>query len=72
MSRIPLLGKLVGYAGRLRFPYLFALTLVMFLVDLGLPDLVPFADEILLGLITVLLGAWRKRRGGEETENPKS
>jgi hypothetical protein len=64
--RVPLLGRLLGYAGRLRFPYLFALTLVVFLVDLGVPDLVPFADEILLGLLTVLLGAWRKRRGGEE------
>lgn len=64
--RVPLLGRLLGYAGRLRFPYLFALTLVVFLVDLGVPDLVPFADEILLGLLTVLLGAWRKRRGDEE------
>ena len=72
MLRVPLLGKLLAYAGRLRFPYLFALTLVVFLVDVGLPDLVPFADEILLGLLTVLLGAWRKRHDGEELESPKT
>jgi len=69
--RVPLVGRLLGFAGRLRFPYLFALTLVIFLVDLGLPDLMPFADEILLGLLTVLLGAWRKRRDGNEAGAPK-
>ena len=30
--------------------------------DLFLPDLIPFVDEILLGLSTLLLAAWRRRR----------
>jgi hypothetical protein len=53
-----LIGKL---ATRLRFPQLFAATAVIFLVDLLIPDLIPFADELLLGLLTVLLGMWRQK-----------
>lgn len=56
----PLLGPLLAFAGRLRFPTLFLGTLALFLVDLVVPDLVPFADEILLGLGTLLLSAWKK------------
>jgi len=56
-------GPVAAWAGRLRFPWLFALTAVVFVVDLIVPDVIPFADEILLGLVTVLLGSWRKRRG---------
>jgi hypothetical protein len=53
----------MSYASRLRFPKLFVLTAVLFLLDLIFPDIIPFADEILLGLIILLLGSLRKRRG---------
>jgi hypothetical protein len=36
--------------------------LTLFGVDLLVPDAIPFVDEILLGLGTVLLGSLRKRR----------
>ncbi|MFQ5828992.1 MAG: DUF6116 family protein [Candidatus Methylomirabilia bacterium] len=52
-------------APRLRFPHLFVLTAILFLLDLLIPDLVPFADEILLGLATLLLGSWKKRKQTE-------
>lgn len=52
----------VRYASRLRFPYLFLATAILFVGDLIFPDLVPFADEILLGLLTALFGTWRRRR----------
>ncbi len=55
---------LLRFLSRLRFPWLFAVTIVLFLVDLVVPDVVPWADEILLGLLTLLLGAWRKQRRG--------
>jgi hypothetical protein len=61
-TRPVLLGWLVSRAARLRFPKLFALSAVLFAVDLVLPDLIPFADEILLGLATALLGTWRRRK----------
>jgi hypothetical protein len=55
-------GALLNWAGQLRFPYLLGLTALLFVVDLVVPDFVPFADEILLGLATVVFGTWRKRR----------
>ena len=48
-------------ASRLRFPQLFGLFAALFFFDLIVPDLVPFADEILLGLGTALFGLWRER-----------
>jgi hypothetical protein len=56
-----LVGLLVGYLGRLRFPYLLAVTALLLAVDLVVPDVIPLVDEILLGLLTVVLAAWRKR-----------
>lgn len=56
----PLLGPLLAFAGRLRFPTLFMITAGLFLIDVIIPDFVPFADEILLGLGTLLLSSWRK------------
>jgi hypothetical protein len=52
------------YASRLHFPKLFALAGLVFLVDLFFPDTIPFVDEILLGLITLLLGSLKKSKGG--------
>jgi hypothetical protein len=48
------------FAGRLRFPQLFLFTAGLLALDLLIPDLIPFMDELLLGLITLLLGMWRK------------
>lgn len=52
------------FAGRLRFPTLFLFTAALFTVNVFVPDPLPFVDEILLGLATLLLGSW-KRRGSE-------
>lgn len=61
----PMVLALVGWASRLRFPWLFAVTATLFVLDLLVPDFVPLADEILLGLATLLLGSWKRRRGGK-------
>jgi hypothetical protein len=50
------------FAAGLRFPTLFGLVAGLFLLDLVIPDLIPFADEILLALGTLLLASLRKRR----------
>lgn len=49
-------------APRLRFPQLFVLTAGLFLLDLAIPDLLPFVDELVLGLATLLLGAWKAKK----------
>ena len=57
-----LLGWLVSRAAQLRFPKLFLLTAALFALDLVVPDFIPFADELLLGLATALLASWRSRK----------
>lgn len=54
-------------ASRLKFPQAFGVFLALFLFDLVFPDFVPFVDEILLGLGTVVFGLWRERVGGAAT-----
>ena len=45
----------------LRFPALFLLLLALTLLDLLVPDVLPFVDEIVLALLTTILGLWRDR-----------
>lgn len=45
----------------LRFPVLLLLAAVLFVVDLLTPDPLPFIDEILFALVTLLLARVRKR-----------
>ena len=56
----PLTGPFLAFAARLRFPTLFWITAGIFLVDLLVPDFIPFADEILLGLATLILSNLQK------------
>ena len=53
---------ILQYLRRLKFPWLFAVTAALFGIDLVVPDVIPFADELLLGAMTLLLGAWRTRK----------
>lgn len=64
-----MIGWLTAYAARLRFPTLFAIVSVIFLIDLFVPDLIPFADEVLLGLLTVLLGTLRSEKARRESRS---
>lgn len=54
-------SRIVGdVTSRLKFPQLLAITAALFVLDLFVPDLVPFVDEILLGLATALFALWRE------------
>ena len=61
-STIP--AAISAFAARLRFPQLFLLTAALFVLDLLIPDLIPLADEVLLGLLTMLFGTWRRDSSG--------
>ncbi|MBI2399136.1 MAG: hypothetical protein HYV17_15230 [Xanthomonadales bacterium] len=50
----------LAFLSRLRFRTLFVLTATIFLVDLLVPDFIPFVDEILLGALTLLFSAWKR------------
>ncbi len=58
------------WAGSLRFKQLFLLTLLLFIVDVAILDPAPFLDEVLLGLLTLLLGSIRKKT--DDKKNRKS
>ena len=54
-------GVIGAFLGRLRFPQLFAVAAGLFVLDLFIPDLIPFLDEIFLGLLSAMLAAWKSR-----------
>jgi len=58
----PLLAVMLGWLGRLRHPYLFAIAGLVFLVDLAVPDFVPFVDEIVLAAITAWIGSRKSKK----------
>lgn len=57
----PLLSPLLRWLGKLSHPRLFLVIGALFLVDLAIPNFVPW-DDILLGLGTLLLANWKKRK----------
>jgi len=57
----PVAGGLLRFAATLRFPTLFAVTAGLFLLDLLVPDMIPFVDELLLGLAALLFASIRRR-----------
>jgi len=50
-----------GWVSALRSWQLFVLVVVAFVIDLLVPDPIPFIDEFLLGGITLLLWRWKQR-----------
>ncbi len=55
---------------RLRSSQLLMLLTGLFLLDLFIPDPIPFIDEIILGLLTLLVARW-KSRPQPEAPSPK-
>lgn len=47
---------------RLKYPWLLGITIAVLLIDLLIPDFVPFIDEIFLATMTAMLALWRERR----------
>lgn len=60
MNRL-FLAPFFNWARKLKHPTLFKLVAAIFLVNVFLPDPIPFIDEILLGLGTLLLANWKDR-----------
>jgi hypothetical protein len=61
-KRFTPLAWLMAHVARLRQPQLFLLAGGVFLADLLIPDVIPFVDEILLGIVTAILGSWRRKK----------
>ena len=62
-------SKVISYLESLRFPVLLLVAIVLFVVNIFVPDALPFVDEILLALIAAIL-ARLKRRPGQTGRTP--
>jgi hypothetical protein len=58
-------ARLLGYLESLRFPWLLLVTLVLFLLNLLIPDALPFVDEILLALVAAVLARFKRKQPRE-------
>jgi len=68
----PLLLPLFSWARKLRYPTLFKITAAAFAISFLWPfDPIPFIDEIVLGLGTLLLANWKSRKAPEAIDAPR-
>lgn len=51
---------MVRWASRRRFPVLLGITAALLVLNLLVPDPVPFLDELVLALGAALLASWRR------------
>ena len=66
LTRGGLTAIILRWASGLRFPWLFLLTAGLFAANLLVPDALPLADEILMGLVALLLASLRKKPDPEQ------
>ncbi|MCH7695768.1 MAG: hypothetical protein IIB73_05650 [Proteobacteria bacterium] len=69
MSPTSLNGVFLAFANQLKFKYLFFLVTGLFVIDLFVPDMIPLIDEIILGLLTIILANWKKEKAQEKQGN---
>ncbi len=68
MNSILIIEAFLKNANQLRFRNLFFLVMSLFLVDLLVPDFIPFIDEIILGLLAIILANWKKERNQDKED----
>ena len=62
MNSIPIIETFLKNANQLKFKNLFFLVISLFIIDLLVPDFIPYIDEIILGLLAIILANWKKER----------
>lgn len=60
----------LNHARTLEHPVLFKWICVIFLLNLVIPDPLPFVDELLMGLATLYLGTRKRKPGSSDTSSP--
>lgn len=66
MNSISPPGLLTEFVNRLKFKNLFILITVLLIIDLLIPDMIPMLDEIILGILAVILGNLKKKTSVEK------
>ncbi len=68
MATLPslILAAVTERLTQLRFPTLFLALAGIFLIDLVIPDFIPFVDEVLLGVATLIVASLTRHRDNAE------
>lgn len=66
-----LFGPIQRFLERRRFPTLFLILAGLFGANLFIPDPIPFIDEMIMLVVTVIVGAFRERRGASAGDSDK-
>ncbi len=69
MNPSVLIASFLSFANKLKFKNLFFIVIGLFIVDLVLPDFIPFIDEIILGLLAIILANWKEDRKQKKEGN---
>ena len=62
----PIINRFMKFANELKFTKLFILICFLFIINLFIPDFIPFLDEILLGLFAVILAKIKNQKKLED------
>ena len=68
MNPSSLMTMFLAFANDLKFKNLFLIISALFVADLLVPDFIPLFDEIVLGLLAIILANWKKERRLENDE----
>ena len=66
MTPASMIEMFLKNANQLRFRNLFFIVITLFFVDLLIPDFIPLVDEIILGLLAIILANWKKERNQDK------
>ncbi len=69
MKTTSLVSLFLAFANQLKFKNLFLIIISLFVLDLFVPDFIPLIDEIILGLLAIILANWKKDRKQEKEGN---
>ncbi len=62
MNPNSLISLFLAFANQLKYKYLFLLVISLFVIDLLVPDFIPMIDEIILGLLAIILANWKREQ----------
>jgi hypothetical protein len=66
MNPSVLIAAFLSFANTLKFKNLFFIIICLFVINLFVPDFIPFIDEIILGLMAIILANLKKERQQEK------
>jgi len=69
MKSNSLISLFLAFANELKFRSLFLVVISLFVIDLLIPDFIPLIDEIILGLLAIILAYWKKERNQDKPGN---